>query len=80
MRGFRHVMVLVGVLFIILILILTGCSQSGVRLKTTVDKRPITRTIELYAEEPYTVQENRIVAENCIERHYSEMNDSRFNR
>jgi hypothetical protein len=77
MRGFRHAWILAIVLLIILILTVTGCSKTCAP-ESTREERPITRTVEIYAEEPYTVQENKVVEEKCIERHYSDMNDSKF--
>jgi hypothetical protein len=63
---------------LILFLLVTGCSNRCAPEKT-YEKRPVTNTVELYADEPYTVTETKVVGEKCIERHYSEMNDSRFN-
>jgi hypothetical protein len=77
MRGYRHVLVL-GLVMLILFLLVTGCSNRCAPEKT-YEKRPVTNTVELYADEPYTVTETKVVGEKCIERHYSEMNDSRFN-
>ncbi len=57
---------------------LAGCEKTGMHVKT-LEKRPITETVEMYSEEPYTTTETRVVGEKCIERHYSDMNDSKFN-
>ncbi|MBW2971476.1 hypothetical protein KY359_00425 [Candidatus Woesearchaeota archaeon] len=79
MRGFRRVDILVVVLLTALALAAcSGCAEKK-PIVTKLDKRPITQTVEIYAEEPYTVQESRVTGQKCIERHYSEMNDSRFN-
>lgn len=82
MRGFRYSSISVSlaavVLFLIFVLI-SGCAgEKGSPVKT-VEHREITETTDIYQDEPYTVQETRVVGENCIERHYSELNDSRFN-
>jgi hypothetical protein len=77
MRGFRQVGVLAIVLFVV-ILIVSGCSSGPRGLKTSQESRPLVETVDVFADEPYTVQEKRVVGENCIERKYSEMNDSRF--
>lgn len=78
MRGFRQVGILAVVLIVVSIIFLTGCEKTGMSV-STVEQRPITETIELYGEEPYTVTETRVVGQKCVERHTSKMNDSRFN-
>lgn len=76
MGVFRHV----AVLAILLFLVATVCGCSAPReLKRSVEQRPIVEQVNLYADEPYIVQESRVVGQNCIERHYSELNNSRFN-
>lgn len=82
--GVRQYSALTGVALIIafiLLVVVSGCSSgitgSAVR-DVVVEKRPIVNTIETYSDEPYTVQETRVVGEKCIERHYSELNDSKF--
>jgi hypothetical protein len=76
MRGFRQVGILVAL--VLIILIVAGCSNKCAPTKT-YEKRPVTNTVELFSEEPYTVQETRVTGQKCIERDYSEMNNSRFN-
>lgn len=76
MRGFRQVGILVVIALIALLV--AGCTGKCAPEKT-YEKRPITQTIEMFSEEPYTVQESRVTGQNCIERTYSELNDSRFN-
>jgi hypothetical protein len=78
MRGFRQVGILAIVLLIILIILISGCSEKG-KLVKTYERRPVTEKIDLYAEEPYTVSETKVIGQDCIERHHSELNDSRFN-
>lgn len=81
MRGFRQVEVLAIVILIISILLamtISGCSSKDELVKT-YERRPITTDVELYKEEPYTVTEKKVVGQDCIERHYSELNDSKFN-
>jgi hypothetical protein len=77
MRGYRHVWFLV-VFILIIGTALSGCSSKCAPDKT-YEKRANVQTVEKYADEPYTVSETKVVGEKCIERHYSEMNDSRFN-
>ncbi len=76
MRGFRHASILAAVMLIFLLLY--GCTDNCAPEKY-VDERVVTQTTDLYADEPYTVTEIRVVGQKCIERHYSDMNDSRFN-
>ncbi|MBW2996877.1 hypothetical protein KY349_00895 [Candidatus Woesearchaeota archaeon] len=57
---------------------MAGCSAPR-ELKRSVEQRPVVEKVELYADEPYIVQESRVVGQNCVERHYSEINNSRFN-
>jgi hypothetical protein len=78
MRGFRHGwVVVVAALILFLSLVLSGCSSSCTA-EREVDERPIVQTKDTYSDEMYTTTETRVTGENCIERHYSEMNDSRF--
>ena len=77
MRGFRHVSILVIVLIIAFALV-SGCEDKPRKLEVSNEQREITETKNVYAEEQYTVQEKRIIGEKCIERHYSELNNSRF--
>lgn len=77
MGGFRHVAIL-AILFFLVAGLLTGCSAPR-ELKRSVEQRPVVEQVELYGEVPYTVQESRVVGQNCVERHYSELNNSRFN-
>ena len=77
MGGFRHVSVL-AILLIIAFALISGCDESQKKLEVSNEQREITQTKNIYAEEQYTVQENRIIGEKCIERHYSELNNSRF--
>lgn len=78
MRGFRQVGILAIAAMLVLIIVLTGCEKTGMSV-STVERRPIVDTVELYGEEPYTVTETLVVGEKCVERHTSELNDSRFN-
>ena len=78
MGVFRRVGVL-AIVFFIACLILTGCSGKPRTLEKSFEQVPITETRDVYADEQYTVQENQVVGEKCIERHYSELNNSRFN-
>jgi hypothetical protein len=76
MRWFRQVGILVAIALIALLL--SGCAGNCAPEKT-YEKRPITQRIELFSEEPYVEQETRVTGQKCIERTYSELNDSRFN-
>ena len=81
--GVRHtgfLYIAAAFMIIGILLISTGCGKiTGNSVRTvSVEKRPIVNTVEQYEEQPYTEQETRIVGETCIERHYSEMNDSQF--
>jgi hypothetical protein len=78
--GVRQYSILAVLAILSILLVLSGCGGvTGNCVKEiVVDERPIINTIELYADEPYTVQETRVVGEKCIEKHYSEMNDSQF--
>ncbi|MBN1544071.1 hypothetical protein JW898_01260 [Candidatus Woesearchaeota archaeon] len=78
MRGFRRVEILVLLLCIAALLTLSGCTNSCPPEKT-YEKREIKNTVQLYSEEPYISEETRVTGQKCVERHYSEMNDSRFN-
>jgi|GEM_PF-6010893 len=78
MRGFRRVEILVLLLCIVALMTVAGCTKTCPPEKT-YEKREMTKTVEMYAEEPYTTQETKVTGQKCIERHYSEMNDSRFN-
>ncbi|MBW2965205.1 hypothetical protein KY363_07145 [Candidatus Woesearchaeota archaeon] len=79
MRGYRQVGILVAALAILAVLaLLSGCT-SKCRPESTVQEKPVTQTVELYADEPYNETETRVVGQKCIDRVYSEMNNSRFN-
>ena len=76
MGGFRHVAILASLLLVVII-VLSGC-EKGLQLEKSYESRPIVETVEIYADEAYIVEENKITGQNCVERHYSEMNDSKF--
>jgi hypothetical protein len=63
----------------ILLTVLSGCSAPTGNAVKTVRQIPVTNTVELYSDEAYTVTESKVVGRNCIERVWSEVNDSRFN-
>lgn len=80
MRGFRHEGILAVALLIATLTLqcISGCSTGPRIVQTSQESVPLVETVDVYAEQPYTVQEKRVVGEECIERHYSELNDSRF--
>jgi hypothetical protein len=81
MRGFRQEGILVAMLttaLIIAMLMLSGCGGSCPPTKS-YEQRPITDTVELYSEEPYTVEEIKVVGEKCIEKEYGEFSTSQAN-
>ena len=77
MRGVRQAGI--GIILLIIIVVLVGCAETTCPPEKSYEKKPLIKTVELYSEESYTEEETRLVGENCIERHYSEMNSSRFN-
>jgi hypothetical protein len=77
-----RVLHLVSILLILttMLLAITGCGSptgNGIKEIRTIE-RPISNTIELYEDRPYDVQETQVVGEDCIERHYSELNNSKL--
>jgi hypothetical protein len=78
MRGFRRVVCAVVALLLIA-LILTGCAGTKTcKPEKVYEKKPIMQTFETYAEEPYTEEQTKSVGQKCVERHYSELNESKF--
>ncbi len=79
MGGCRHIGRSAVVLsLLVIILLIAGCGADSCGPTKIYEKRAVTKTIEKYIDEPYVVQENKVVGEKCIEQHYSEMNNSRF--
>ncbi|MFC1741180.1 hypothetical protein ACFL3V_01445 [Nanoarchaeota archaeon] len=79
MRGFRHVSSgLVVLALALVLLILSGCGSNSCAPDKSYETREITQTVDVYADESYTVQEERLVGEKCTERNYTVVN-SRHN-
>lgn len=76
--GVRPVLLIALVLLILTSL--TACSNSCPPTSSkSYETRALTETVDIYADEPYIVQEIRTTGKKCIERNFTELDDSRFN-
>jgi hypothetical protein len=76
--GVRHVLLIALVL--LLLASLTACSGSCPPTSSkSYETRDITEKVDIYADEPYITQETRTIGKKCIERNFTELDDSRFN-
>jgi hypothetical protein len=74
MRGFRQAGIL-AVMLMLATLLIAGCGNKCLPSKS-YEQRPLIETVELYSDEPYTVEEIRVVGQKCVEKDYSEFSKS----